>query len=84
LENSDWLEASGNKLQHAAGEEGRSIVNKPGVFERSIMMKNKLVASEATLDFVPNVSEFYYQRERMVESLCKHTNLRITGRYCYE
>ena len=84
LDNSEWLDPSGNKLQHEAGEEGRTIVNKPGVFERSIMMKNAIVAGEATLEMVPNISEFYYQRDRIVECLCNNTKLSITGRLIFK
>jgi hypothetical protein len=79
LDNSEWLEPSGNKLQHAEGDEGRTIANKPGVFERSIVMKNDLACGEATLEMVPNISEFYYQRNRMVQCLCSNTNLSVTG-----
>ena len=80
LDNSEWLEPSGNKLQHGDGDTGLTIVNKPGVFERSIVMKNKVVAGEATLEMVPNISEFYYQRERLVQCLSNNTELAITGR----
>jgi hypothetical protein len=82
LDNSNWLDPSGNKLQHSEageGDDGCTIVNKPGVFERSVVMKSELVAGEATLDMVPHISEFYYQRERIVQSLCNNTQLSITG-----
>ena len=79
LDNSEWLEPSGNKLQLEEGEDNRIIINKPGVYERSIVKNNDLIAGEATLELVPNISEFYYQRERIVHCLSNNTKLSVTG-----
>ena len=79
LDNSMWLEPSGNTLQHADCEVGGTIVNKPGVFERSIFMKGELVAGESTMSIIPQISELYYQKERLAQCLADNSKLAVTG-----
>ena len=76
LHNSKWLEPSGNILQCLEGEIVRL---KPNVYERSLVMKNEVIAGLSTMNLIPTLSEFWYQRELITEIITRQTGIRITS-----
>lgn len=76
LYNSKWMELSGNILQCI---EGDIVKIKPNVYERSIIMKNEIIAGKSTMNLLPILSEFWNDRNLFVDALTRHTGIRITS-----
>jgi hypothetical protein len=78
LHYSNWMEPSGNILQlSSASQETSAIKIKPNVYERSLVVKNELVAGMATMNLIPTLSQFWNERQLLIETLSKHTGLNL-------
>jgi hypothetical protein len=82
LHHSNWMEPSGNILQLSSPsgvspQETSAIKIKPNVFERSLVMKNELIAGTATMNFLPTLGQFWTEKQFLIEILSKHTGLNL-------
>lgn len=76
LYNSNWMEPSGNILQYFEGE---IVKIKPNVYERSLVMKNEIIAGLSTMNLIPTLYEFWNQRQLLTEILTRKTGIVITS-----
>jgi hypothetical protein len=81
LHYSKWMEPSGNLLQQSSVSSSSSneiLKIKPNVYERSLVLKNELIAGSATMSLIPTLGEFWTQRQLFVEVLKKRTGVELT------
>jgi hypothetical protein len=92
LHYSKWMEPSGNLLQQSpppsaslspasssSSSPNEILKIKPNVYERSLVLKNELVAGQATMSLIPTLAEFWSQRQLFVETLKTRTGVALTA-----